>query len=500
MTRIPKAAADEPETFAERFEARHGPFATEADRVIAFVEAHCRLSTGEWSGQPLRLRPWQRELVRGIFAAGPDGRRRHRIAYVGLPRKNGKSTVGAALALYGLLLGPEGSQVYSVAGDRVQAGIVFSAAKRMVATDPELKSMVKTFQRAMEHPERGSTYRVLSSDAPLQHGLSPTLVIFDEVWVQPDRELWDAMRLGMGAWPEPLLIAITTAGYRKDSLAYELFEHGRRVEAGEADDETFYFRWYASGGDWRDPDAWKASNPAFGDFLQADDFASVIRTTPESEFRRFRLNEWVATQLAALPAGAWEACARPDIEIPDGAEIVLGHDPSYSRDATALIACTTTEPHHLAVIDVWEQPPDDRAWRVPINDVIEAIRQSCRLFQVRELAFDPPHWLDIARSLEAEGLDTLVVEWATNQPARMSPAWMAFRDAVLDRRLTHDGDPRLARHVRNLVLREDRFGPRPTRDRNAPRSYIDAGIASIIAYDRAIVLPAEEREPLFAWA
>ena len=124
--------------------------------------------------------------------------RRHRIGYVGLPRKNGKSTLGDALALYGLLAdGEPGAEVYSCAGDRRQAEIVFGEAKRMVAADPDLRQVVKVARYHLEGPGH-AIYRVLSADAALQQGLNPSLVIFDDVHVQPDEDLWDAMTLGSG--------------------------------------------------------------------------------------------------------------------------------------------------------------------------------------------------------------------------------------------------------------------------------------------------------------
>ncbi len=88
-----------------------------------------------------------------------------------------------------------------------------------------------------------------------------------------------------------------------------------------------------------------------------------------------------------------------------------------------------------------------------------------------------------------------MVEWPTAVPARIGPAWLRFRDGVMDHGLTHDGDPTLARHVSNLVLKIDRFGERPTRDRSQPRSFIDAGIAAIVAFDRATALASTPAEP-----
>ncbi|MCA1570241.1 MAG: hypothetical protein LC798_07965 [Chloroflexi bacterium] len=134
-----------------------------------------------------------------------------------------------------------------------------------------------------------------------------------------------------------------------------------------------------------------------------------------------------------------------------------------------------------------------------MSDVLQAIRQACGRYDARELAFDPPRWGGLMAELEEEGLETMIVKWPTGTPARISPAWLNLHDAIMERRLTHDGDRRLARHMANMVIKSDRLGPRPVRDRNAPRSFIDAGIAAVMAYDRAVHQKSEP-EILIAWA
>lgn len=133
-----------------------------------------------------------------------------------------------------------------------------------------------------------------------------------------------------------------------------------------------------------------------------------------------------------------------------------------------------------------------------MGEVIDTIVENSH--DVREVAFDPTFgWTSLMADLARDGLDERVVEWPTAVPARIGPAWLAFRDAVMDGGLTHDGDETLARHVGNLVVKSDRFGERPTRDRSQPRSFIDAGIAAIVAFDRASRLAGvpPERESVY---
>jgi phage terminase large subunit-like protein len=462
---------------------------TEGSYVRDFVEAHCRITRGEGTGELVKLVPFQRRLIDDLFELGDDGRRRYRQALVQMPRKNSKTFLSACLALYDAVTGEPGGEVYFCAGDRKQASRAFDEIRRMVEMDPELSSLFTVYRQAMEIPATGTVLRVLSSEAGLQQGLSPSWVVFDEIAGQPDEKLWAAMTLGSGTRTQPMVVGISTPGYSKDSLLWRLYEHGKRIQAGEVEDPTFFFRAWEPADpecDWRDPKVWRQTNPALGHFLHVEDFEATVVKTPENDFRRFRLGQWTSTKESALPFGAWDECADPDREVPQGAEVVLGLDPSFERDATALIGATVEERPHLFVVDIWEQSPDDPGWRVPVADVLAAIREMATYFTVREVAFDPPRWGGLMAELETEGLADFIVSWPTATPARISPAWLDLRDAVLEGRLTHDGDPRLSRHIANMVLKTDRLGPRPIRDRNAPRAFVDGGIAAIIAHDRAM--------------
>lgn len=371
----------------------------DGDHAVEFIEALCRVtkdSVGGMTGELLRMRPWQRQLARHILARRPDGRYRHRQALVGIARKNGKSGLGAGLALYGLLTGPEGGEVYSCAADKEQARIVFGTARRMVELEPELAEACKLYRDAIEVPATGSVYRVLSAEAYTKEGLNPHLVYFDEVHAQPNRELWDVMALASGARPEPLMVGITTAGVKtdstgQDSICYQLYQYGQRICRGEVDDPTFFMAWWEPAdpaADHRDPATWREANPGFGDLVATEDFASAVLRTPEAEFRTKRCNQWVSTAQVWLPAGAWDACADPGREIPDHARVVLGFDGSKTGDCTGLVAVSVEERPHIQTVNLWERPPDDEQWRVPRAEVKDAIRAACRRWDVVEIAWD----------------------------------------------------------------------------------------------------------------
>ena len=182
------------------------------ERVCDWIERFCCHTRGRLAGQPLILEPWQRDWVCEVFGpVGRDGNRKVRTALLGVGRKNGKSTLAAAIALYLLFAdGEPGAEVYSAAGDRDQARAVFDTAKIMVQSGP-LHRYADVRRNWIEVARTNSVYRVLSADARRQHGLNPHGVVFDELHVQPDPALWEALSSGTGAREQPLTVAITTA-------------------------------------------------------------------------------------------------------------------------------------------------------------------------------------------------------------------------------------------------------------------------------------------------
>ena len=395
-------------------------------------------------------------------------------------RKNGKTALMAGVALYGLLVEGEGAQVYSCAADREQARLLFGDAKRMVELDPELRRACRIFRDVIEARATGSIYRALSSEAYTKEGLSPTLVLYDELHAAPNRELFDVMALAQGTRLDPLMICPTTAGVRtdvtgRDSIAYSLYEYGKRLATGELHDPTFFFAWWEpadAAGSVTDRSSWRAANPGLGDILSEAELAaaaaSVPCRTPEPEFRIKRLNQWVSSATAWLPSGAFEACAVAR-RLEPGERVVLGFDGSFNHDCTALVACTLDG--FLEVLGLWERPVGSAAWEVPIAEVDAAVLAACRDYRVAEIAADPYRWAREIQGWAAAGLPA--AEFPTSSPARMVPACATFYDAVVNGTLCHSGDPALVRHVANAVVKVDRLGPRIVKEhRGSPRRSI----------------------------
>jgi len=454
------------------------------------------------AGDVLRLRGWQKELLRYAFARDDNGFI-HSVNLVGMPRKNGKSALASGVAIWNLLAGARGGEIYSCAADKDQARIVFRDAKMMIEAEPELSEIVRVYKDAIEVPSTGSVYRVLSAEAFSKEGLSPTLVLFDELHAQPNRELFDVMSLAGGARGgiSAGIFAITTAGVKvdstgRDSIAYSLYQYGQKVAKGEIDDPSFFMAWWEAPAeaDHRNPDTWVASNPGYDDICVASDFASAVRRTPESEFRTKRCNQWVSSATSWLPSGSWESL-QSDRVLSDDDEVILGFDGSFSGDTTVIVGTTIPKAEgelpHVFMVKAWEKDDslgDD--WRVNIQEVEQTILEFCGRYKVREVACDPYRWQRSMEVLAEMGVP--IVEYPSTSARRMVSACAKFYDYVTEKRLTHDGNPLLARHLSNAVIKSDNLGVRIVKENRASSKRIDAAVAGIIGFDRAVSSKLEE--------
>jgi phage terminase large subunit-like protein len=223
--------------------------------------------------------------------------------------------------------------------------------------------------------------------------------------------------------------------------------------------------------------------------VSEEDFASKLIRTPEPEFRTKRCNQWVNSVNGWFPGGVWETLADAGREIPDGTDVVLAFDGSISGDSTIIDVITVEEHPHVSLVQAWEKPADQPEWRVPRGEVKDVIRDCCRRWNVREIAWDEFLWLDTAEELEDEGLPIVTFP---QQISHMGPATQRFFEAVMDAQITHDGDPVLARHIANATLKTDSRGSRIVKDHRGSSRKIDAAVGAVMGLHRAAELYGEE--------
>jgi phage terminase large subunit-like protein len=242
--------------------------ASRGDEVADFIESFVTLTKDSVAGSvgnPIQLHEWQRELLRQSFIVDENGLFKHRTIYWGMARKNGKSSLATGIGLWSLFMHDEGGETYSCAATKDQARITFNDARKLIEAEPELKAMTKVYRDAIELPATGSVWRVLASESFGAEGLNASCVIFDEIHALNDRSMWDVMQLSMASRKQPLMIATTTAGTKsdstgKDSTAFGLYNHLKRVALGETPDPSFFGAWWeaAPEADHRTEEAWKA--------------------------------------------------------------------------------------------------------------------------------------------------------------------------------------------------------------------------------------------------
>lgn len=487
----------------------------QARRALRFFEQCLTHSKGEFAGKHFQLLDWQRAFIGRLFGTvRKDGLRQYRTAYVEIPRKNGKSELAAGIALKLLCADDEpGAEVYSAAGDKEQAALVFNAAKSMVEQNEALRRRLTIYRNAIVFPEKGSTYKAISAEAYTKHGLNASGIIFDEVHAQPSRELWDVLNTSTGARRQPLTVAITTAGWDRNSLCWQLHEHARRVLAGDVKDHSFLPLLYCADpeDDWSDPRVWAKANPSLGttlkvEYMEAECERAKMMPSYENTFRRLHLNQWTENETRWLKLDDWNACnGKPvDLEALRGATCYAGLDLSSKIDLTALVLYF---PESKAVLPFFWMPRDTlrkrmeqdrvpfdvwaREGHIELTDgnvvdqqvIRRRIGDLASRFQIAGIAFDPWNATQMSQWLQEDGATV----WEMRQGFRtLSEPTKELERLVIAHDLAHGGNPVLRWMIGNVIVRQDENGNyRP--DKAKSRGRIDGVVALIMALSRALV-------------
>ena len=258
-----------------------------AQRPIDFIEKFCRQSKGEWAGQPVKLLLFQKAFISALFGFVDEktGYRKYKEAFLYMARKNGKSTLLSAIALYCLIADNEaGAEVYSVATKKDQAKIVFDELVNMVKQSPELAKACKKRKSDLYFSLTFSKCQPLGKNSDTLDGLNSSLVIMDELHGIKDRNLYEVMKQSQSARRQPLLIMITTAGTVRECIFDDIYKYACEVADGNIKDSSFLPVLYEldSKSEWLDPLKWEKANPALGSIKKLDDLIIKVERAKNS--------------------------------------------------------------------------------------------------------------------------------------------------------------------------------------------------------------------------
>lgn len=294
-----------------------------ATRATDLIESCCTHIEGELAGRPVRLEPEQKFRIEEVFgwkrkdAPEPENcTRQYRTLYLEVPRKNGKSTEAACIALVMLFQDHEaGAQIFSAATEMDQARIIFNIAKQMVLNDESMNKRVEILKDSIYLPKWGAVYRPIPASHKSKHGLNASCLIVDEVHVHEDRELIDVLRTSTGARRQPLEVYTTTAGVSRDSICWELHSRALKLIDGELEDDTFLPFVYGAelDDDWTDEKVWKKANPNLDVAVKVDKIRQECKRAMETpayqnNFKRLFLNIWTTQEDLWIDPRKWDEC------------------------------------------------------------------------------------------------------------------------------------------------------------------------------------------------
>ena len=494
--------------------------AEKADRAVRFIE-NLKHTKGGWAGKRFWLLPWQEQIIRDVFGiVDAHGNRQFRTAYVEIPKKNGKSELAAAVALYLLYADNEPSaEVYGAAADRQQASIVFDVARQMVDMTPALvkRSKIMAAGKRIVNYSNGGYYQVLSAEVGTKHGLNVSGLVFDELHSQPNRQLYDVLTKGSGdAREQPLYFLITTAGTDRESICYEVHMKALDLLKGTKIDPSFYPVVYglADDQDWNDEANWYQANPSLGYTIKIDRVRDAYKDAlenpaEENVFRQLRLDQWVGSSVAWIPEHVYDKGDIPiDFEKLKGRDCYAGLDLSSTSDITAFVMVFPPEaegenyivlPHfwlpretlQLRVrrdhvpYDVWEKQGLFHITEgnvVDYNFVRKTINELGTEYHICEIGVDRWNATQLITDLDGDGFVMVPIGMGFKD---MSPGMKELYKLLLEGKITHGGNPILRWMAGNVVAEIDAAeNIKPSKKKATEK--IDGIVALIMGLDRCI--------------
>lgn len=472
------------------------PFPTQGPHAAWFIETHCTHTDGELLGQPMLLERWQKWVLNEMFRLDPEtGLRYWREFVLMVPRGNGKSALVSGLGFYFLIFDGEGApEVYSSAWGEDQATAVFAPAQLMWESSPMLQAKCQKFAKAFTCSATKGSWKITSRIAITKQGKKPYALLNDEYHVHQSPELRDTFIRGMHKRKQPIAVDITTEGKDRNSPLGELQQgFWDAVSRGVASHEevtpflhvvragrSILIRWgvpWDRDADPENPEIVRACNP-----LSVIDPVELIQTQllapgkREADFRTYHLNQLSESE-SGISGDQWDLC-RSDLRLDAGQEVCIGVDLAIRSDWSAVVVAGRVGDRVVLEPYMWA-PPEDGS-DLDIRATVESkVRELMERYRVQRIGVDKYMASTMLQDWQMLGWP---VEDFPMHSGSMCPASVTMLDAVMQQRLSHDGNGDLRVHALNAVMRDTDQGRWRFDKKKDDRSRkIDAFIASIIA-------------------
>ena len=379
--------------------------------------------------------------------------------------------------------------------------------------NPGLSKRSKVFRNAITIENTGSFYKAISSESNTAHGLNISTLIFDELHTQKSAELWDTLITATGARRQPLVIAITTAGYDKNSICYQMSEYATKVRDGIIKDPTFLPVLYRAeiSDNWELEEVWKKANPAYGTIIKEDYFKTQFKKaklTPSfrNTFKRLHLNMWIGSGGASwINDEDYMKCNISPIDLKElkGRDCYAGLDLASTRDVSALVLIFVDEDENFEVLPFFFLPEENvKAYKLEAGGQYQAWVDQGYIIEtegnVQDYKYIEEKYKELAEEYNIISCafdrwnSSQIVVNLINDGAKMSPLGMGFvslstpskfcEKIILNRQVNHGGNPVLRWMFNSVHISEDPAGNiKPNKAKSGNKGKIDGVIALICA-------------------
>lgn len=442
----------------------------EAREAVNFMELF-KHTKGDLAGQYFHLEPWEVFIVYNLFGFKENGKRRFKRSYVEIPRKNGKTFLGAAVALYCFMADDEsGAEVYTAATKLDQAAICFEQGYNMLQPFNSEHGFEMIMNNSFNNRRvvwESNLFKPLSKEHKTLDGLNPHCAIIDEYHAHPSDELYNVIVNGMGARTNPLLFTITTAGFDRSSACYAHREYCQGVLSGKFIDDNLFAIIYTidEDDDWKEESTWIKANPNWGvsvnpDFIRQQVKEARESATKEYEFKTKLLNCWVDSYESWIKEPVIKACAN-EFEAPEGAECTGGLDLASTGDFSALTFDFEIDGEHRCLTKYYLPEDKVREWNGHMGKQIYAwvqdgwitttpgnvtdygfierdIKQFCEKYSVRSIGYDPWNAKQFATKLYEDGINMRAFSQAIGN---ISHPTKRLEELIVSGKWQYDGNP-----------------------------------------------------------